>query len=239
MQRILSNCHVLSLLIVGLAGVVSNAEERVPMTNERMGQLLTKEFGENLVQGREGAWRIEIKEDNAKDNIKEEKDAKAEEPEDKESDDDADGEEPQAEGPEDEGPEDEGPDGEGELELGEIELLPAILVVLTDANADRMRLMMPICECDFEKARDLRLALIALHANYDRALDARYALKDGILWSAFIHPLESLTAGDLKNGITQVRELRKNTGTSFSSTQLQFGPPAQPQQEPEVETASL
>ena len=83
--------------------------------------------------------------------------------------------------------------------------------------------MMPIRKFDPRKAQDLRLALIALHSNYDRALDARYALQDGVLWSVFIHPLESLTEGDLKNGINQVRALRKNTGTTFTSSELLFG----------------
>ena len=111
------------------------------------------------------------------------------------------------------------------------ERLPAIMVVLTDDRADRMRLMMPIRKFDPGRTQDLRLALIALHSNYDRALDARYALQDGILWSVFIHPLESLTAGDLKNGIDQVRALRKNTGTTFTSSDLLFGVTPEEQEE--------
>ena len=98
------------------------------------------------------------------------------------------------------------------------------MLVLTDTTADRMRLMMPIRKFDPTKNReDLQLALIALHANFDRALDARYATQNGMLWSAFIHPLESLTAKDLKNGLDQVRALRKNTGTTYTSSELLFG----------------
>ena len=102
--------------------------------------------------------------------------------------------------------------------------LPAVVVVMTDARADRMRVMMPIREFDPERVEDLQLALIALHANYDRALDARYAIQDGVLWSVFIHPLGSLTKQDLTNAIDQVRSLRRNTGTTYSSSDLFFAP---------------
>jgi len=56
------------------------------------------------------------------------------------------------------------------------EKLPPVMVVLTDDRADRMRLMMPIRKFDHSKSTDLKLALIALHSNYDRALDARCTL---------------------------------------------------------------
>ena len=183
----------------------SIAQERVPMTNDRMDDLLREEFGDERVETREerpGAWQIILGEDD-------------------EDEDDED------EGDEDEDDEDE--DDEDEDDQDEVpgasaaEKLPPIMVVLTDDRADRMRLMMPIRKFDPRKAQDLRLALIALHSNYDRALDARYALQDGVLWSVFIHPLESLTEGDLKNGINQVRALRKNTGTTFTSSELLLG----------------
>ena len=98
-----------------------------------------------------------------------------------------------------------------------------LLMVITDENANRMRIMMPIQPFDPEKAEDLQTALIALHANYDRALDARYAISEGFLWSAFIHPLGSLTENDLDSALQQVQTLRQNTGTSYSSGALIFG----------------
>jgi len=114
--------------------------------------------------------------------------------------------------------------------------LPAVLMVLTDQRANRMRIMMPIREFDPEEVEDLQLALIAMHANYDRALDARYAVHEGVLWSVFIHPLGSLTSGDLANAIAQVQTLRDNTGTTYSSTDLLFGgglaPPGPPNAKP-------
>ena len=183
-----------------LFATFSMAQERVPMTNDRMDDLLREEFGDERVETREerpGAWQIILGEDD----------------EDDEDEDD-----------EDEDDEDNGEDDQDEVPgASAAEKLPPIMVVLTDDRSDRMRLMMPIRKFDPRKAQDLRLALIALHSNYDRALDARYALQDGVLWSVFIHPLESLTEGDLKNGINQVRALRKNTGTTFTSSELLFG----------------
>ena len=198
----------------------SIAQERVPMTNDRMDDLLREEFGDERVETREerpGAWQIILGEDDEDEDDEDEGDED-------EDDEDEDGED---EDGEDEDGEDE--DGEDEDDQDEVpgasaaEKLPPIMVVLTDDRSDRMRLMMPIRKFDPRKAQDLRLALIALHSNYDRALDARYALQDGVLWSVFIHPLESLTEGDLKNGINQVRALRKNTGTTFTSSELLFG----------------
>ena len=190
----------------------SIAQERVPMTNDRMDDLLREEFGDERVETREerpGAWQIILGEDDE------------DEDDEDEDDEDEDGED---EDGEDEDDEDNGEDDQDEVPgASAAEKLPPIMVVLTDDRSDRMRLMMPIRKFDPRKAQDLRLALIALHSNYDRALDARYALQDGVLWSVFIHPLESLTEGDLKNGINQVRALRKNTGTTFTSSELLFG----------------
>ncbi len=104
------------------------------------------------------------------------------------------------------------------------DIMNGMMLVMTDEQANRMRIMMPIKTFDPGNAEDLKTALIALHANYDRALDARYAVSEGILWSAFIHPLGSLTEDDLDSAIEQVRTLRKNTGTSYSSGALQFAP---------------
>ena len=112
--------------------------------------------------------------------------------------------------------------GANEQEEGKVDY-KGLLMVITDENANRMRIMMPIQPFDPEKAEDLQTALIALHANYDRALDARYAISDGFLWSAFIHPLGSLTEEDLDSALRQVQTLRKNTGTTYSSGALIFG----------------
>ena len=93
------------------------------------------------------------------------------------------------------------------------------LVVITDEAADRMRIMTPVVEdteLSAEQARTL------LDANFDRALDARYAVSRGYVWSAFIHPLSALTEEEFADGVRQVVTLAENYGTSYTSTNLVF-----------------
>lgn len=52
-----------------------------------------------------------------------------------------------------------------------------------------MRIIMPIGDADeIDKESLLRM----MQANFDSALDARYAIAQGSLWGVFIHPLGSL-----------------------------------------------
>lgn len=93
------------------------------------------------------------------------------------------------------------------------------VVVMTDEAADRMRIMTPVAEdteLSAEQARTL------LEANFDRALDARYAVSRGYVWSAFIHPLSALTEEQFVDGVGQVVTLADNYGTSYTSTNLVF-----------------
>lgn len=61
--------------------------------------------------------------------------------------------------------------------------------VVYDVGADRMRIIMPIGDADeIDKESLLRM----MQANFDSALDARYAIAQGSLWGVFIHPLGSL-----------------------------------------------
>ncbi|MCH8044041.1 MAG: hypothetical protein IID44_10035 [Planctomycetes bacterium] len=105
-----------------------------------------------------------------------------------------------------------------------------LLMIVTDERANRMRIMMPVRKFDKDKDKDLLLKL--LKANFHSALDAKYAVNGDTIWSTFLHPLATLQEADLDNALSQVRTLRKNTGTSYSSGELQFGggePEKQPQ----------
>ncbi len=224
---------MITICLVLLGVCVSFAEERVPMTNELLEKLLKAEFGDEQVDGRPGAWQIDLSEEDEE--LEDEGDDEGEdlgcqpraiEDADEAVEDDEEKGEKDNPAPSDDEKEDGGGEAdEDELfELDKEEQAPAVMLVLTDSNADRMRLMMPIRKFDpTTKRKDLQLALIALHSNFDRALDARYATQNDILWSVFIHPLESLTAKDLKNGLDQVRTLRKTTGTTYTSSELLFG----------------
>lgn len=91
--------------------------------------------------------------------------------------------------------------------------------VFSDDEHDRMRLMAPI---GVVEELDPDLLHVLLQANYDRALDARYAMRNKELWAVVVHPLATLATDDLPSMFDQVVLLVKNTGTTFASTELVF-----------------
>jgi len=95
------------------------------------------------------------------------------------------------------------------------------VMVLTDESHNRMRVIAPAAEVG---KVNQQIVMTMMEANFARALDARYAVFQGIVWAAFIHPLDSLRERDLISGLQQVITLVKTTGTTFSSSDLQFGP---------------
>lgn len=91
--------------------------------------------------------------------------------------------------------------------------------VFSDDQHDRMRIMAPV---GVVEELDPDLLHILLQANYDRALDARYAMRGKELWSVVVHPLATLATDDLPSLFDQVVTLVKNTGGTFASTELVF-----------------
>ena len=110
-------------------------------------------------------------------------------------------------------------DIEGEAGYWSFTVASRQVIVVTDDAADRMRIMTPVAEDDGLTAEQVRTLL---EANFDRALDARYALARGYVWSAFIHPLTALTEGEFVEGVHQVVTLADNYGTTYTSTDLVF-----------------
>ena len=96
--------------------------------------------------------------------------------------------------------------------------VPVTLVF--DVNADRMRLVSQIRQSDGLSAAVLKRMM---QANFDSALDARYAIAQGQLWSTFIHPLSSLTQEDFVSGIAQTVTLVETYGTTYTSGAGVFG----------------
>ena len=92
--------------------------------------------------------------------------------------------------------------------------------VVSDLEHDRMRIMSPIGEL---RVNDSGFLSILLQANFDRALDAKYALRKKELWSVFMHPLSTVVPDDLGLYIDQVVRLVKNTGSTYASSDLIFG----------------
>jgi hypothetical protein len=96
--------------------------------------------------------------------------------------------------------------------------LDAVLVF--DIEADRMRVLIPIENTgDLSKHELLRL----MQANFDSALDARYAIAQGQLWGAYIHPLSTLTDEEFLLGIGQTANVVASFGSSYSSGMFVFG----------------
>jgi len=93
------------------------------------------------------------------------------------------------------------------------------LYCIWDASADRMRIIAPIANTS--DLSELHFEL-ALKANYHTVLDARYAIGDGIMYSAFIHPLSSINKVEIESAIRQVSSAALTFGTSFSSGELSF-----------------
>lgn len=107
-----------------------------------------------------------------------------------------------------------------------------VLILSQDAH-NRMRVLAPVARLE---ALDVPILLRLLEANFSTALDARYALYRGVLWSVFLHPLDSLTEPALRAALQQVVTLAKTTGTTYSSTHLSFGSsPSSPGNSPRLE----
>lgn len=85
---------------------------------------------------------------------------------------------------------------------------------------DRMRITAPVANGAEMDAAELRRLL---QANFTGALDARYALSDGVVWSLFVHSLSGLTDAELESGLAQVATLKRTHGSTLTSTELAFG----------------
>ena len=109
---------------------------------------------------------------------------------------------------------------DGQLGYWKFEYRDRVVLVVTDESHNRMRIISPIVEVT-ETSEEIWL--LTLQANFDRALDARYAVNGDYLWSAFIHPLQELSDAQFLDGIEQVVTLAANFGTSFASSDLMFG----------------
>ncbi len=93
------------------------------------------------------------------------------------------------------------------------------LVCISDPNADRMRIVSEIVEAE---KLPLEQLIVCMHANFHTALDARYAIGNGYVYSCFIHPLSPLTEAQVQSAIRQVAHLKLTFGTEYSSGELVF-----------------
>ena len=94
-----------------------------------------------------------------------------------------------------------------------------LFICLTDELHNRMRIIAPIVEVDKIGDKEIRRCM---QANFHSALDIRYAISEGAVWSAFIHPLKELTKNQVLSAISQVYSGVKTFGTLYSSGSLSF-----------------
>ena len=109
---------------------------------------------------------------------------------------------------------------QGQLGYWQMKVSGRDVLVVTDETHNRMRIMTPVSD---EKTLDAEELHRLLSANFDRALDAKYAISQNTLWSVFTHPLAGLTDEQFIGCVGQVVTLADNFGTSYSSSGLFFG----------------
>ncbi len=94
------------------------------------------------------------------------------------------------------------------------------VALIYDVRADRMRIIIPIGPTDDISEDEL---LRIMQANFDSALDARYAIAQGKLWGTFIHPLSELSDLEFLIALGETANIVLSYGTSYSSGMFIFG----------------
>jgi hypothetical protein len=94
------------------------------------------------------------------------------------------------------------------------------VLVITDIGADRMRALVPIRSAEGMSPEEV---MRVMQANFDTALDARYAVAQGRLWGTYIHPLSPLEKDQFISGIAQTVNIAKTYGSLFSGGAMSFG----------------
>ena len=112
------------------------------------------------------------------------------------------------------------PTVQGQLGYWQFNIKGRDLLVITDETHNRMRIMSPVAPQDNLDADEMTRLL---EANFGSALDAKYALRQGTLWSVFTHPLAELTDMQFLDCLAQVSNLANNFGRSYASSNLIFG----------------
>ncbi len=94
------------------------------------------------------------------------------------------------------------------------------VLIVTDVAANRMRAMVPIRSALTMTPEEMQRVM---QANFDSALDARYAVAQGRLWGVYLHPFKELERDQLISGIAQTVNVAKTYGALYTSGAVQFG----------------
>lgn len=112
-----------------------------------------------------------------------------------------------------------GPTGRWQLTRDGVQLM-----ILTDESGNRVRIVAPLFS---SPDTTLYTLMRMMEANFFTAMDVRYALFKGAIWVLYIHPFDSLHERDFLAGLQQVVTLVKTTGTTYSSSELEFRSPGE------------
>lgn len=107
-----------------------------------------------------------------------------------------------------------------QLGFWQFEVEKRSIMIVADVKNDRMRILVPIGPVA-DVSEDLMKRL--MQANFDTALDSRYAVAREIVWATYIHPLAALHDRQFVTAIGQTVNLAITFGTTFSSGLLSFG----------------
>ncbi len=94
-----------------------------------------------------------------------------------------------------------------------------VLVVFAPA-ADRMRAMVPIASVEDVTPEEMERMM---QANFDTALDARYAVAQGRVWGLYLHPLAALEREQFLSGLAQTVNLARTYGSLYTGGANVFG----------------
>lgn len=108
----------------------------------------------------------------------------------------------------------------GEGGFVEVDFQGMKLYVVSDVTHDRMRIITPIAQ--YEDITAIQKDIM-LESNFHSALDARYAVSKGVLYSVFIHPLSYLSEHEIQSAVIQVFNLSASFGSEYTSNSLNFG----------------
>jgi len=95
----------------------------------------------------------------------------------------------------------------------------ASVIAVADNAYDRLRILVGIQSAK-ELTQDQLMKIT--QANFDTALDARYAISQDILWAIYVHPLKSLDGKQFISAIGQTVNLAKSYGDGYSSGGILF-----------------
>ena len=94
------------------------------------------------------------------------------------------------------------------------------MYLISDVEHDRMRIISPIAE--YKNLGRVEIDAM-MESNFHKSLDARYATREGVLYSAFIHRMSELSESLLISGVNQVAALAQTVGGEYTSGSLVYG----------------